>query len=263
VGDQVRAQVGAQVGDQVWAQVWDQVRAQVGDQVWAQVRAQVGAQVWDQVRAQVGDQVGDQVYRACYGSQDAGWLSFYVFFGEVCGLEVPKKLEGLFGLARECGWWWPFNGAAILTELPTYLERDERNRLHSEHRAAIEYSDGWGVHAWHGVRVPADVILDPVSVTPARIAGESNQEIRRAMIERIGWDAYLRDAGAQEVQADRYGVLLEREEGGRLARFVRVKDASTARQYALGVPVSCKTAHEAVAWTFGLSTDEYQPEQET
>ena len=158
VGDQVRDQVGDQVGDQVWDQVrdqvWAQVRAQVrdqvwdqvGDQVWDQVRAQVRDQVWDQVGDQVRDQVGDQVRdqvgdrvnKAGYGSHDASWLAFYAFFHAVGLPGLLEKLAGLLAMSR-CGWWWPFKGAVILSDLPTRLEMlDGKLRL-------IEYADGFRV----------------------------------------------------------------------------------------------------------------------
>ena len=190
VWDQVRAQVWYQVGDQVWAQVWDQVRAQVRDQV------------WDQVRAQVRDQVGDQVWRAVCGQHEASWLSFFSFFREACELEVCKRLEGLSMVARHAGWWWPFNGAVILTERPTQLHRDAGWRLHSETTAAIQYHDGWGIWAIHGVRVPQNVVEDPASITLGSIEKERNAEVRRVMIERYGLGRYVRDAQFEVLDAD-------------------------------------------------------------
>lgn len=48
-----------------------------------------------------------------------------------------------------------------------------------------------------------------------------------------------------------------------VARYVHVKDASTERAYYLRVPRWMSSADEAVAWTFGLSANAYQPTQET
>ncbi|WP_439606831.1 DUF6745 domain-containing protein [Hydrogenophaga sp.] len=242
VWDQVRDQVGDQVGDQVRAQVWAQVRAQVGDQVGDQVRAQVRAQVWaqvraqvrdqvgdqvgDQVRAQVGDQVGDQVraqvraqvWRAGYGQHDANWLGFYEFFLEQCGLEAPKRLQGLFGLARTCGWFWPFEGVVILTERPNALNRDAENRLHCEDGPALSYPDGFSLWKWHGVTVPSDVIEHPETITVAQIEAEENAEVRRVMVERYGADRYVVDSGAVVVdQAPEDHPL----QGLRTARLLR------------------------------------------
>jgi len=190
------AQVRAQVGAQVWAQVRDQVRdqvgaqvwAQVGDQVWDQVGAQVGAQVrgqvWGQVGGQVRDQVGAQVYRAVWGQHDVGWLSFYAYFAEVCGLDAAKRLRGLSEVAAASGWWWPFSGVVILTERPTVLARDMENRLHSDTGPALLYPDGFGIWAIHGLRVDRRIIEAPETLTAAEVRDEPNAETRRHMLDR-------------------------------------------------------------------------------
>ncbi|GHO96910.1 hypothetical protein KSF_069580 [Reticulibacter mediterranei] len=48
-----------------------------------------------------------------------------------------------------------------------------------------------------------------------------------------------------------------------VAHYVQVRDASTQRQYYLRVPPSIRRADEAIAWTFGLDEQDYQPGQET
>ena len=40
---------------------------------------------------------------------------------------------------------------------------------------------------------------------------------------------------------------------------VLVKCPSTGRNYVLRVPPSIRTAREAVAWTFNIAADKYQP----
>ncbi len=313
VWDQVRAQVGAQVGDQVWDQVWAQVRDQVldlvgdqvWDQVWAQVRDQVGDlvgdQVWDQVWAQVRDQVWDQVWdqvrdqvgRAGYGQHDASWLAFYDFFSNVCGLEICNKLRGL-NLLAECGWWWPFAGAVILTERPNTLLRDDRGRLHNTTGAAVGYPDGFALYAVHGVRVAADIITNHESITIERIAGESNAEVRRVMIERYGVARYLMDSGATIVNHDGVGILYRHvipndepivmvrvlnstpEPDGVMTRDEAIEIFGSAAKAAAGMPATTRwkeymirvnpavrTAREAVAWTFHMPADEYVPALES
>ena len=59
-----------------------------------------------------------------------------------------------------------------------------------------DWPDGWGIWAWHGVRVPRDVIEYPEGLTGERIEGEENVEVRRAMIERIGMETWLERSGA-------------------------------------------------------------------
>ena len=273
--NQAGAQVWDQVGAQVGAQVWDQVGDQVWDQVWAQVRAQVGDQV--------GAQVGDQVYRAGYGQHDANWLGFYDFFREQCGLEAPKKLQGLNEIAASSGWWWPFENAVILTERPTELHHDAEGRLHNQDGAALLYPDGWGIWAINGLRVPERVIASPESFTFAEVRDEPNAEIRRHMLDRFGG---LRGSEAQAAwlmagglkPASREDITAKMQPSGlsiwRLSNgdkpvtcdlyhapipndetlaILMVVCTSTAKVVPLRVPPTCKTAAKARAWTFGRS----------
>ena len=238
-----------------------QVRDQVGDQVLTQVRAQV--------LTQVVDQVGDHTYYCGYGHHDAEWLSFYDYMGGVVGIAAAERLAGLIALTKSCGWWWPFQGACILTERPCHLARDQRNRLHCETRAAIEYPDGWGVYSWHGTRVPADVILNPESITVERIDYEQNAEIRRVMLERYGWGRYLENNGATVVHSDARGILYRKEiPGDEPLVMVKVKNSTpepdgSSKDYLLRVPPDMTSASQAVAWTFGISTEQYSPIVET
>jgi len=269
---QVRAQVVAQVRDQVvaqvWDQVWDQVVAQVRDQVRDQVRAQVRAQVWDQVGDQVGDQVRDQVRRAFYGQHDAGWLSFYEYFARVAGVDCAQRLGPLAQLSSVAGWCWFFRGAAIITDRPELLSRDNEHRLHCETGPAMRYRDGFCIHAWHGTRVPAEWIEDKANLTPEIALTWRNIEQRRAACEILGWDSILSTLNARVINADsdpEIGTLVEVDlpDSG-AERFLRVK-CGTGRQFALPVPPDMETALQANAWTFGYdaTTDFTKPEVRT
>ena len=275
---QARNQVIDQVGTQVWGQVQGQVRNQVQDQVGDQVWDQVVGQVWDQVIGQVRNQVlnqvrrqvKDQVYKCGYGAHDANWLGFYDFFSSPDLLEkTTKPLKPMQDLAHNCGWWWPFEGAVILTEHPISITRDEEFRLHHDSKMALEYPDGWGIWAWHGIRVPKEIITEPEKITYDDILDEQNVEMRRIKLERYGLPRYLKNVGAREVARDERGVLLHTDrmnewpgEDRDGARYVLVQDSSTDRQYALRVAPYVQTPSEGIAQTFGLTEKQYQPIQE-
>lgn len=217
---------------------------------------------WENVRS--------QVQRCGYGSQDASWISYYDYMGEVLGLECCDRLKPLIELSKVSGWWWPYDEACILCERANKLFRDDDGRLHSELGAAIEYPDGWGVYAWHGVRVPSWIILETDKITPEIVMKEDNQEIRRVMLELYGWDKLLEDMEAITIHEDAKGILVSTTKLGEYlegeddeARFVLVNDPSTNRRYALRVDPSTKTASEAVASTFGETANSYNPVAES
>ena len=225
---------------------------------------QVGGQVW----AQVGDQVGQSLW----GQHDAGWLSYLDFFQNV--VPISDKAEGLQKVGACSGWWWTFQNVVILTERPNVLKRDERGRLHSADGPAIAYPDGWGVYAWHGVRVPKEVIENPETLTAAGILKVDNAEIRRVMIERMGQDRFLLDANPTVLNADKdqfgrerqlYRVDLDEDEP-----LVAVKVINSTpepdgehKSYLLRVPPEIDTCAKAIAWSFAVDEKLYAPVSET
>jgi hypothetical protein len=205
---------------------------------------------------------------ARFGQHDAGWLSLYDHeFNEVGRAQV-ENIRGLLEMAQ-CGWYWAFDQAIVLCERATELHRDEQFRLHNTMGAAIKFPDGFGVHAIHGVRLPADIIEDPKSITVKRIQTENNAEIRRVMVEKYGLDRYLTDSGAKVISKDAFGSLLSSNQDDdepivavQVLNSTPEPDGST-RTYIIRVPPTMKTPQEALAWTFGLKENEYKPEIET
>lgn len=91
------------------------------------------------------------------------------------------------------------NGICVITDRHTILSVDDRGRLHSENGPAAAYADGFQIHAWHGVTIPATkthIIENPSAITVQQIESETNSEIRRVMIDRYGPARYVTDSGA-------------------------------------------------------------------
>jgi len=114
-------------------------------------------------------------------------LAFYRYFHDECGLvEETKALSGLWQLAMSAGWALPRKGICWVSERHSVVHLDEQHRIHCETGPAIQYPDGWSIYAIHGVRVPELVIMHPEDITTQMITDESNEEVRRVMISRMG-----------------------------------------------------------------------------
>jgi hypothetical protein len=110
------------------------------------------------------------------------------------------------------------------------------------------------------------VILEPDELTRDDFLSERNVETRRIIQERMGAERFVWELAATYIDGGPQGVLYEvalPDDPDQVARYVQVEDPSTGREYYLRVPPSIQTAAEAVAWTFGRTTDEYHPAQET
>ena len=157
----------------------------------------------------------------------------------------------------------------ILSDRPGQLRLDAGGRLHAGDGRTLEYPDGWGVYAWHGQEVPERLIVRPDTITVAQILAEANSEIRRVMLERMGYARFILEAGARPVHADETGTLYGIDLSGEWPlNLVHVTNATpepdgSVRRYFLRVPPRMRRARQAVAWTFGLSERAYQPVTET
>lgn len=122
---------------------------------------------------------------------------------------------------------------------------------------------------WRSVRVDERIAFNPAQLTAKEALTERNAEVRRVMIERMG---YLRFS--QEAQAK---LLDQDQDGGGTRQLLSIdldKDEplvglscfcpSTGRQYFLRVPPNMKTCHQAAAWMAGFDDPSlYRPQIET
>ncbi|MFC9594278.1 DUF6745 domain-containing protein [Streptomyces sp. NPDC056944] len=194
---------------------------------------------------------------AVLGQHDAAWLAAFDGHGD--------RLAGLAAVAEHAGWWWPYEHAVVVCERPVELHRDEAGRLDRGDGPALAFPDGFALHAWRGMAVPAGFLAGLVGLTPARIRAEENAELRRVMLEYYGYDRYLDASGARHAHSDETGVLwrieLADDEDVVMVEVVNStpEPDGTHRTYWLRVPPTTRTAREGVAWTFGLRPEAYEP----
>jgi hypothetical protein len=184
-------------------------------------------------------------------------------------------------VARDC---------PLLTELPpwlgrlSYLDLAGCSRLESlpegmEVSSWIDVGDtqirelpqslkGVGLR-WRGVPVDERICFRPEEITGREILAERNAEVRRVMMERMGFDAFLEEVDSETLDVDRDPggerrlLRVELEDDEPLV-CVAVFCPSTKRRYVLRVPPETTTCRQAIAWTAGFDDPElYQPLVET
>jgi len=277
-----QAAAGAPVRELVRTLPWEAARsaahADLGPTEWSRVCARAGAGLSSQVSAivtcirrgirEVAGAGAESLLRmaaldAVLGQHDAPWLAQFSAMGRLRGL------EGLAAVAADAGWWWPYENLVIVCDRPSELHRDETGRLHRSDGPALRFGGGFELHAWGGTPVPADFIGSLGSLSSGQITREENAELRRVMLEYYGFDRYLNDTGATPVSRDETGVLWRIDmPGDEPVAMVEVQNATqepdgTSRTYWLRVPPFLQTAREGVAWTFGLTAEEYLPVKQT
>jgi hypothetical protein len=186
---------------------------------------------------------------------------------------LPDALKQCFGAWRKAS----AGSAALLlherfclaADFPELLRFDERGRQHCAEGPAVKWRDGSVLYFWHGVRVTRQTIEAPDTLTPEQIFAESDIDLRRIMIDRFGLDRFISAVNAKPVHKDNHGTLFRFEPiDDEPLVVVRVKNSTpesdgTFKHYYLRVPPATQTAKAAVAWTFGINPDDYDPIVET
>ena len=244
------------------------------------VGSAVGSAVYSAVGSAVGSAVRRLFYRRLRGQWGVAWAAMSSYVRDVCGLELDGDLwdrDRAYAQAQSsAGWWWPHHQFVMVCDRPRELHlepgtRAGAARLHDETGPAIRWSDGWALHFWHGVRVPADLI-EGDGWDPDRILRERNTEIRRCAIERRGWHRFVVDASLAQVGA-------AEPDPGNPGRELRLYDVPAAiydepvrvlicengsadrdgsrRTFGLTVPADVPDPITAAAWTYGIGRAEY------
>jgi hypothetical protein len=168
------------------------------------------------------------------------------------------------------------SGCEALEQLPETLKVTSEIELANSGLKGLPEGVKGARLRWRDVEIDERVAFSPETITAREIFETTNIELRRVMIERIGYDAFFRQADAEELDRDMDsgGVrrLLKVEfEGtsnfrGREEPIVvlSVIDPSTGRSYIIRVPPDTLTCRQAAAWIAGFDDpDQYNPIQET
>jgi hypothetical protein len=202
------------------------------------------------------------IYESVQAYFQVSTLGYYRFFHEVFEendlIHMGRFNEMVSGYHTGCKEAW-------IVRKPMRLKLDRQGRFHSDDGKCVEYRDGWGFYAWHGLQVPEKIILHPEQITREEWRRESSIEVRRIMQERMGGKHLIELMGSRSVDQGQRGELLAVDlvndpEG--VAHYVYVKDPSTDQEYYLRVPPFLQRADDAVAWTFGLRDRTYRPLEE-
>jgi hypothetical protein len=264
VEERIRAKVEGQVSHAVREETFQELVAPIRQQVWSTI----GEPLRQMIMTNNGVLAGRQTWDCGFGQLDSSWVGYYDFLRSL-GVDGIEPLDGIKKLTESSGWWWAYENVCMITGRPTEIHRDNRGHLHNETGMAIQYSDGWGFYAWHGIIVPEYVILLPEEITFDMINEEPNAEVRRVLIERYGLDQYLKSGNVIKIHQDPCGILYRMNlKGDEPIMVVRVVNSTPEpdgiyKEYFLRVPPNMLRARQAVAWTFGLTEEEYFPLAET
>jgi hypothetical protein len=214
-----------------------------------------------------------------WGSWTIPWLETYVTERATINGQWSEDdmitQDALATIAQNAHGLLSTEGIAFVCEKAAAVRLDEQSRPHRLDGPAIAFNDRFAVYAVNGVAVPRRFVENPALITPDLINNERNSEVRRVLMDIYGTERFLKEGHAELIHKDETGELYEVVLPAEISTirgeplvFVRVKNSTpepdgSFRYYVLRVPPRCRTAREAVAWTFGMRAEQYSPDKET
>lgn len=199
----------------------------------------------------------------CYGSHDAGFLSFYDFFREINACDL-SLISPLTEASKVCGWFAPRKGICFCSDKPTECRTivGNRNRhvLHNATGPAIRYADDFEIYALNGVVMKKAYIMTPADkIDLKEVFAEKNADVRRELVAKVGIKRIIDEMNAIIAdEVDDYQLIIL-DIGSSRRPYLRMVNPSTGDTHIEGVPVGIKSVRSALAWRNGLA--EYTPPQ--
>jgi len=168
-----------------------------------------------------------------------------------------------------------FEDTALVSRPPIIIHHDDLGRFHGEGTAAIQFNDGFKIYFLYGVLMTEEEFKNYIlnKIPGELIMSIPNADLRTALIQFYGYD-YVFDYLPELNEIDRWKtkqagtdydveyVLFEyKHTRWRVARVIRCEwwEQGHKETAVLGVPREemTETCKGALAWTFGMTTDEY------
>ena len=170
------------------------------------------------------------------------------------GVNISQKAQEILRcqklLFEHCGWIFPFEKICFVCDRPRHLRFDSQNRLHAEGEPAIEFADGWKFYYYQGVRLPEEYgKVHPNQWQSQWLLTEENAELRRVLIQGIGYDRLIQELEAKQIDSWQEYALLQIDNADvEPICLLKMTCPSTGLIHALRVPPNLTSAREAIGW---------------
>lgn len=181
---------------------------------------------------------------------DGAWLDFQISLND----RQCEAWEVFENLVRYCGWIFPFTKTAIVCDRPRVLEFDRDNLLHAAGKPAIQFADGVLAYYYRGIEVPKKYGKTyPQRWKAQWLLEEDNSELRRLLIQEIGYDRICQELQVVELDEWEEYTLLKIKNfiddiDWEPVYLLKMTCPSTGFIHALRVPPNMRSAYDAICW---------------
>ncbi len=268
IQDKLRGALERRIMSLIKIQLKTQLLYKLENQLIIQLNRQLNEQLMDQLESQLYGQTGkpdladDLLYSIIHPEEEWAVISFFDFCISVLNCNYPQRDLTVFeALVKYCGWILPFEKICIVCDRPTKLSLDNENRLHASIETAISFADGYSLYSYHGVTLPEKYgKIHPNQWQSKWLLEETNSELRRVLIQEIGYSKICQELQAIELDCWQEYTLLKIDVDIDIESIYLLKMTcpSTGFIHALRVPPNINSAQDAIRWVnWGIDPEEF------
>lgn len=267
---QILEQLSSDVSRELEDKLWKKLVGQLLHSLKSELDSKLEALFWEKLESSINIVLGALEEQLCmYGwciNLGDDWIanaSYIDFFTCLLNLDYSYRLElsVLQSIVSNCGIIYPFDELAIICDRPRILSFDNQNRLHAEGAPAIQFADGYSLYAYHGVTLPEKYgKIHPNQWQASWLLEEQNAELRRVLIQGIGYSRIASELGATELDSFQEYSLLKIDTDVDIEPIYMLKMTcpSTGHIHVLRVPPNVNSAREAIRWVnWGIDPEEF------
>ena len=168
-----KSRLGSKLGSKLYSELYSELRSklswELGSKLDSELGSELGSKLYSELYSKLYSELSSKLYSELYSELNDIKLKYYSFdyygdtswFGYLCLYDYvnhvlfPKYTNKIFEkyleLTTTINFLITFEKVAFISKPPAYINFDEKNRLHSTSRAAIEYKDGYKSYYVHGV----------------------------------------------------------------------------------------------------------------
>ena len=220
------------------------------------------AQLCEEIDISLDDDIWSPYYNFVNPRAEIYYASLFNFCDSVlnCTYNLAKG-KAIQSLVKYCGWIYPTKSFAIICDRPRKISVDNQQRLHAEAEPAIEFADGFSVYAYHGVVLPEEYgLVPPYQWRSQWLLEEDNAELRRVLIQEIGYERICQELQAIELDNWQEYALLKINAwiDVESVYLLKMTCPSTGHIHVLRVPPNIQSAREAISWVnWGVDPEDF------
>jgi len=149
-----------------------------------------------------------------------------------------------------CGFIYPLDNYTVVGQRPEVIRRNSLG-LHADGGPCVQYRDGWKMWALNGVTVPEYLAMTPAEqIDPAKILKESNLEVRREGIRKVGIERMLAHLPHKTLGCSGSYTLLSVRLSEEIpdSRWLKMLNPSIGVWHMEAVAPECATVEQALNW---------------